>query len=453
MTRNVGDRLMTVDERGKRLWVYADIVQGVWRKRRRTVASVLLLIYLILPWISWKGLPLLQFDVLKHRLIIFGNILDFSEANVILTSLLGFAFLTIAFTSIAGRVWCGWGCPQTVFLDFIFRPIEKWLEGRPYDRKKRDELGLHADLVIRKSIKWFLYALASFVIANTFVAYFTGRDALFLMMEQSPFVNPGLFGVMVLVFAGFMFNFGWFREQMCTLVCPYGRLQSVLLDKNSYVIAYNAKRGEPRGKNSGGDCVDCNRCVQVCPTGIDIRNGLQLECINCSACIDACNIVMSKINKPQNLISYTTENKSLGYKPSLMRFWRPAIYLIIATLFLNFSIRNAFFRDSFSVLELKNKSMLIQQEGDLVRNQVGFIIKSQSATPVSVKLSTLANAELFIGQNPITLLPGQDLQIQMFIQMHKTAFTDGVAHTNLTFTANDYSKTLPIVILRKGDNL
>ncbi len=451
--RDVGDLLETVDKHGRRLWVYADIVSGKWRTHRRTIAAVLITGYLILPWLKWNGLQLIQFNLIDNRLIIFGSILDFSESFVVLTAILSFVFATIAFTSIAGRVWCGWTCPQTVFLDFIFRPIEKWIEGRPLERKRLDHSDVTIQTLYKKFLKWSLYAVASFIIANTFVAYFAGSSALLSLMTSSPMQNLTLFLIMLLVFLGFLFNFGWFREQMCTLVCPYGRLQSVLLDKNSYVVGYDKARGEPRGKNNGGDCVDCNRCVQVCPTGIDIRNGIQLECINCAACIDACNIVMSKINKPPNLIGYTTENERAKAKLSKLRFIRPIIYLTIAIIFSGLTVKNIFFRQEFRVTELKSRSLTIVSDGAFVRNQFGFDIKNQSNQTLFVSIQSPSNTSLFTGQNPVAISAGGSSEVQIFVQIKKSDFLNGIANTKLTFSAGTSIEDVNITLLNREDGI
>jgi cytochrome c oxidase accessory protein FixG len=447
MNPSVHERLATVDKMGRRLWVYADIIVGEWRERRRYLASFLIVLYLSVPWFRFHGHPLIQFDFNGQKLIFFGSVLGFNETSVLLAMVLGFGFAIIGLTSIAGRVWCGWGCPQTIFLDFIFRPIEKWCEGRPLERKKRDLEPLNFTKLRIKTTKWILYGLVSFLIANTFVAYFVGRGPLIQMMMESPFENPALFGIMLFVFASFLFNFGWFREQMCTLVCPYGRLQSVLLDKNSYIVGYDTLRGEPRGKGKTGACVDCNRCVQVCPTGIDIRNGLQLECINCSACIDACNLVMSKIGREPNLIKYTTETLLEKRKMKPVRYLRPSLYFALSLTLMSFGVYGAFFKAPFEVMSLKEQAPVIFQDANVVRNQLGFLIRNHTSEPLSVSVSSEAYAQIIIGQNPIPLPAGKGVEVQLFLELPANKLQNGISRQKLVFQTGQNSQSIDAIIL------
>jgi cytochrome c oxidase accessory protein FixG len=234
-------------------------------------------------------------------------------------------------TALFGRVWCGWGCPQTVYMELVFRPIEQWLEGSRGQQLKLDREGAN----FRRVLKFFIFAVLSVVVANIFLAYFVGVSRLSAWMSSSPFEHPTGFLVVAGVSALVLFDFGYFREQMCTVVCPYARLQSVLLDKSSLVVGYDVKRGEPRGngRNTGGDCIDCKACVITCPTGIDIRDGLQLECVGCTQCIDACDSVMTKLDKPKGLIRYANQTWFETYADSKLLRPRVIVYpLVLAAL-------------------------------------------------------------------------------------------------------------------------
>ncbi len=307
------DRLATTDELGNRIYLYASDVHGVWKRRRSWLGLGLIIVFLILPWVRLGGHQAILLDIPNRRFALLGLTFWAHDAPL-LFFVLGAAAIFIAFiTAVWGRVWCGWACPQTVFIEHVFRRVERWIEGDALARRKLDQGRLNAEKFWKKTVKWGIFTLLSLVLSHSFLAYFVGSDVLGKMIESSPFQNPVVFLVMASVTGAILFDLGWFREQFCTVVCPYGRFQSVLMDDQSSLVAYDARRGEPRRGVAlenvpSGDCVNCYRCVQVCPTGVDIRRGAQqLECIACTACIDACNDVMMRLKKPLHLIRYASQ--------------------------------------------------------------------------------------------------------------------------------------------------
>ncbi len=318
---------------GHRIAVYPADVSGRFTFARRVVFVVLMAVYAALPWIPVGGHPAVFLDIAHREFFLFG--LTFNAQDIWMTVFLltGAAFGLLVLTAVAGRVWCGWACPQTVFLEGIYRRIERLVEGPREARRRRHEAALTFDGAARKIVSHTLYLAVSFVLAHVFLAYFASVRGVVGMMLQAPGEHPEAFLVVAFLTLVLYGNFAWFREQFCVVMCPYGRLQSLLVDADSLVVGYDEKRGEPRGKvgeEGRGDCVDCNRCVVVCPTGIDIRNGLQMDCIACTACIDACDEVMVKLDRPRGLVRYDSLRGLAGEK---RRFLRPRLYVYAALLF------------------------------------------------------------------------------------------------------------------------
>lgn len=314
------DSLSILDKEGRRRWLYPKKPKGRLYNARTVFSTLLLLILFVTPLIKTGGHPFMLFNVLERKFILFGLSFGPHDFYLLALSMVTFIVFIILFTVIFGRLFCGWACPQTVFLEMVFRKIEYIIEGNPSKQKALNASPWNGQKSFKKLTKWSVFFAVSFLIANTFLAYIIGIDELFAIITDPPSEHfAGL--ISILLFTGaFYWVFAWFREQACILVCPYGRLQSVLLDRSSIVVAYDFVRGEPRGKikksreRISGDCIDCKQCVDVCPTGIDIRNGTQLECVNCTACIDACNFVMNKTGRPEGLIRYDSieriENKT-----------------------------------------------------------------------------------------------------------------------------------------------
>ena len=310
------DALASVQDDGKRNWVYPKKVKGLFYKYRSYLSWVLLAILFAAPFIQVGGRPYMLFNIFERKFIIFGAAFWPQDTHLLIFLLLIFFVFIILFTVVFGRVWCGWACPQTLFMEMVFRKIEYLIEGDANQQRALNEKPWDTEKVIKKGIKLSVFVVISLMIGHLVMAYLIGVDQVTQIVSQPPSANMAGF-VGLIAFSGiFMFVFSWFREQACIVVCPYGRLQGVFLDDNSINVMYDYVRGEPRGpikknptENLGkGDCVDCNLCVQVCPTGIDIRNGTQMECVNCTACIDACDDVMLKVDRPKGLIRYASEN-------------------------------------------------------------------------------------------------------------------------------------------------
>ncbi len=308
------DNLTTVTKDGKRKWIYPVKPGGKWFNYRAAVAIFFYAIFFIMPFIKVNGRPFLMFNFPEGKFFIFGSAFwpqDFFIFGLLMLAAIIFIAL---FTNAYGRIFCGWICPQTIFMEMLFRRVDYLVLGSAQQQRLLAKAEWDGKKTRKYVLRYGIYFLLSFIIANTFLSYIIGVDELFKIMTEPVSMHIGGF-IAIMIFTLVFFGvYAFIREQVCTNICPYGRLQSVLLDKNSIVVAYDYKRGEPRARykkvqaEDTGDCIDCNACVNVCPTGIDIRNGTQLECVNCTACIDACNFIMDKVNRPRGLIRFDSEN-------------------------------------------------------------------------------------------------------------------------------------------------
>ncbi|MEM9826429.1 MAG: cytochrome c oxidase accessory protein CcoG [Planctomycetota bacterium] len=331
--------LSTLEADGSRLWLFPKLSPGRWWKRRRWVAYGLIAFFVLLPHLRISGKPIVLLDVLAREFTFFGHTFLPTDTLLLTLLMLGIFIAIVAATAVTGRVWCGWGCPQTVYMEFLFRPIDRLFQGTA-GKGGKPKRKLSGGMWLARVAVYFV--VCSFL-AHTFLAYFVGTDNLANWLFGSPLNHPIAFLVMLGTTLAMMFDFMYFREQLCLIACPYGRFQSVMLDRNSLIVGYDRKRGEPRKKgkhvegDGAGSCVDCKQCVVVCPTGIDIRDGLQMECINCTQCIDACDNVMDKVGQPRGLIRYGSQDSMDGKTNRLLRprtIIYPALLCIVSVAFL-----------------------------------------------------------------------------------------------------------------------
>jgi cytochrome c oxidase accessory protein FixG len=365
------ETVTTIAADGSRRFLFPADARGRFTRWRRISGYLLIAIYLALPWIPVGEHPAVFLDVGSGRFHFFGQTLASQDVWLLFFGVSGLGFVLFFITALFGRIWCGWACPQTVFLDHVYRVIERVIDGDATARRALAKAPFSGSKAARRLAKHGAYAIVSLVIAHLFLAYFVSIPELWSMVQEAPAGHWAAF-LFVFVSAGVLyFNFAWFREQLCIVICPYGRLQSALTDDHSMVIGYDRRRGEPRGKVSvpdAGACIDCNRCVQVCPTGIDIRHGLQLECIGCAACIDACDEIMTKVNRPAGLIRY---DSLAAFKGSPTRWIRPrtvvySVLLLVGAAAAGFALATV--RDAtMTVVRMTGSAYFVSQDG--VRNQ------------------------------------------------------------------------------------
>ncbi|MGB5894288.1 MAG: cytochrome c oxidase accessory protein CcoG [Ignavibacteriaceae bacterium] len=402
------DQVSTVNKEGKRKWVFPKKPSGRFYTARNIVSVVLLLLLFVTPFYKVNGQPFMLFDILNRNFILFG--IPFGPHDfflLVLATISTFVFI-ILFTAVFGRVFCGWACPQTIFMEMVFRKIEYWIEGDFREQKKLSAAPWTGKKIFKKTLKHVIFYSISFIIANFFLSYIISMDELIKIISDPP--SDHIQGLMaIIIFSGvFYWIFSFFREQVCTMVCPYGRLQGVLLDRDSIVIAYDNIRGEPRGKLKKekeqidqGDCIACNLCVDVCPTGIDIRNGIQLECVNCTACIDACDEVMDKIKKPRGLIRYASINSI--EKNAKFRFTARAIgYTILLTVLTGVLTFLLVTRADFSVNILRTPGLLYQERpGDTISNiyDLNIVNKTFDKAEITLRLENIEGELSMIGRD------------------------------------------------------
>jgi cytochrome c oxidase accessory protein FixG len=347
----------TITADGKRRWLYPDRRSGYFATVRARIAVVLMAIYLVTPFLSLGGFPLLRMDILQQRVFVLGAVFYFTEAFYFVFILIILALLLFLVTSLKGRLWCGYACPQTVFVEWLFRPIEELIQGPALQRRRQDQ-NPTAKVYLKKILTHLVFLFASFVVANAFLAYFVDPYVLLGWMSRSPLEHPYAFMAMLTILGLFYFDLAWFREQFCSFLCPYARFQSVMMDDQSPAVAYDTKRGDPRGKKAQGDCIDCGLCVRVCPTGIDIRDGLQLECIQCYRCVDACNMVMGTLERAPNLIKNASILELAGERPKRRIRIRPIIYASLLVLMVVLLASLALGRKSVDFTFIKNSGVV-----------------------------------------------------------------------------------------------
>ncbi|TWT66838.1 Ubp3 associated protein Bre5 [Posidoniimonas polymericola] len=398
--------LSTLEHDGSRRWLHPRLAKGVFWARRRIVAYVLIAVYALLPFIKIGGKPAILLDVANREFTFFGFTFLPTD-TVLLAVFMVMLFLSIFFvTAIAGRVWCGWACPQTVYLEFVFRPIERFFSGR-------SGKGGAPDMKVAgpwKAVMYLVYLAICLHLANTFLAYFIGADKLHeWIWTSTPWKHPGSFALVAAITGLMMFDFCYWREQLCIIGCPYGRFQSVMLDRSSAIIGYDEKRGEPRGKGRDraaaglGDCVACNMCVAVCPTGIDIRQGLQLECVGCAQCIDACDSVMDKIGLPKGLIRYSSQAALDGAPTKVVRP-RVIVYASVISLLALTFVTLLATKSTFDVDALRNvgRPYRTTEEG-LNENVFRFIVENRTHEPRTYRIEVQSPETVEIAGGPLEL--------------------------------------------------
>ena len=418
------DGLIPGTNDGKRKWIYPLIRKGIFYKWRSAISYVYLILLFSGPFIRIGGQPLLLLNFVDKQFVLLGQVFWPQDIFLFMLASLVFLVCIVVFTIAFGRIFCGWICPQTIFMEMVFRKIEEWIEGDAHKRKKLDVSPWTSEKVIKKTAKTVVFLLISFLIANTFLAYIIGSDALIKIITEpvtlhwAGFISIWFFTVI------FYIVYSRIREQVCTLFCPYGRLQGVMIDKHTLVVAYDDVRGEPRGKldrkatapSLKGDCVDCGLCVEVCPTGIDIRKGTQLECINCTACIDVCDEVMDKIHKPRKLIGFFSENMiHAKEKPSFtgrMMAYSAVIAVLVAVL--SFFI---FSRSDMDITVMRQAGMLYQQQpNNYISNiyNAEIVNKANKSRAVTIRPEDPDIKIKFI-QAPGTIDKGSDVRTVFFV--------------------------------------
>lgn len=389
------DRIATVDAKGKRNWIYAQKPKGRLYNARTIVSLFFFGIFMALPFIYVNGRPLFLFNIPKAKFIILGKVFWPQDFFIFGITMVTFVVFIVLFTAAFGRLFCGWVCPQTNFMEMLFRRIEYAIEGDAPQQKALAKSEWNSTKIVKKALKHFVFYMISFVIANYFLAYIIGVEELWAMMK-SPFTNLGTLAGLIVFTYVFYAVYAFFREQACTVVCPYGRLQGVLLDKNSVVVAYDYKRGESRAKfkkneeRAAGDCIDCHQCVKVCPTGIDIRNGTQLECINCTACIDACDHMMESVGFKKGLIRFASENNiASGEKQHYTT--RMKLYTVLLIGLLGLLGMMIFSLKDVKATVIRTPGMLFQEVGkDSISNlyNIKVVNKTMKPIPLTVKLES-----------------------------------------------------------------
>ena len=421
------DSMATVDERGKRIWVYPKKPKGKFTNARTLVAIILLGLLFSGPFIKIGGQPLLLFNIFERKFVIFGVAFwpqDFYLFG--LASITLFVFI-ILFTVVFGRVWCGWACPQTIFMETVFRRVEYWLEGDANQQRKLDKAPWTSNKIFKKGLKHLIFILISILIAHTLMAYLIGIDQVKEIVSSSPYENWGGFIASVFFTILFYWVFSSFREQACIAVCPYGRLQGVLLNKDSMGVAYDFVRGEPRGKlhkdevaENNGDCIDCKLCVHACPTGIDIRNGTQLECINCTVCMDACDDVMLKIDKPGGLIRISSYNDIVEGKKSIFTI-RVLAYILVLTALMATVTTLMLKRSDIDATVLRVPGLLYQKTEDgKIQNLFNVLFVNKTFVPASVEIRLQDNPGgeiIIVGGAKIDLKANSTKEVVLFVNL------------------------------------
>ena len=428
----VGRVLPTLNEDGTRRWLRPKPSHGKFWHRRRGVAYALMVIFFIIPYLRLSGKPLVLLDLPRRQFTLFGTTFLPTETLLLMLLLLSLVISVFLITALAGRAWCGWSCPQTVYMEFLFRPIERFFEGGRSGSMQMDRGHARGQLNPRRMAKYAVYFVLSLFLAHTFLAYLVGIDQLIVWVRRSPFEHPTSFFIMGATTIAIMGDFTWFREQTCLVACPYGRWQSALLDRQSLIVAYDRHRGEPRAhvKNrptNAGDCIDCGACVATCPTGIDIRDGLQMECIHCTQCADACDAIMTKVGKPIGLIRYSSQAALEG---APVKRLRPRVVLYPAALAITFGgflVALAARKPAeLTLLRGTGAPYVIEPDGR-VANQLRVKIanRGDATRRYAMTVDGVDMGAVIAPQNPLPVAPGKTETMDVFVMLPAAAFSHG----------------------------
>ncbi|MCK0190065.1 cytochrome c oxidase accessory protein CcoG [Arenibacter sp. F20364] len=433
---NFRDSIGTINEEGKRAWIFPKKPSGKFYEYRKYVSYVLLAFLFLAPFVKINGNQFLMFNVLERRFNIFGFPFWPQDFHLfVISMIIGVIFIAL-FTVAFGRIFCGWMCPQTIFMEMVFRRIEYWIDGDRGAQMRLKKQSWNAEKIRKRTLKLLIFFIISFLIANVFLAYLIGSDRLIEYITDGPLQHISTLVSLLIFTAVFYFVFAWFREQVCIIACPYGRMQGVLLDNKSIVVAYDHKRGE--GENGrkkfrkgedrealgNGDCIDCFQCVNVCPTGIDIRNGTQLECVNCTACIDECDTIMEKVNLPKGLIRYASEDNI--EKKSKFKFTpRLKGYTAVLVILIGILIGMLFLRNEVEANILRLPGQLYEhKEGNIISNVYTYKLVNKTTKDIpDISFKLLShNGSINLVRHELFTVPAQGLaEGTLFVEINNSA--------------------------------